>query len=460
MKATLTARLGQQIGVTPQLLQSIRLLQLDGLHLEQEVRRMLETNPLLEREEDEAPADEDECNPRAVIDEDDGDYAWERGQHAAGGGDDDDALARLPERACSDVRAHLLDQFRLEARRDVEVALAALLLDHMDDSGYLECPVDELAAAARRQGLPADAIESVRRRLMRCEPVGCVARDLSETLAVQLECRDDADPLAAVIVADYLPMLAAHDVAKLARALGATVDAVHAAVAQVLALDPRPASGFDAGEARIVVPDVVVRRLDGQWRVALNGQTAPRVRVNPALERLLAESGEPGSQAHMRDLLQEARWMTRGIAVRNDTLLRATVAIVERQHAFLERGDEAMVPLTLKEIADAVGVHESTISRISTGKYVQTPRGTFELKHFFAVRLNGADIGGTAVRAMVGKLIAAENRAAPLGDDAIAVLLARQGIRIARRTVAKYRDQLHIPPAKSRATRARVRAAG
>lgn len=178
MKTTLTAKLGQQIGVTPQLLQSIRLLQLDGLHLEQEVRRMLESNPLLEREDDDAPVDEDECNPRAVIDEDESDYAWERGQHASGGGDDDDALARLPDRDCRDVRAHLLAQFRLEARRDADVALAALLLDHMDDSGYLEFPVDELAAAARRQGLPADGIEAVRRRLMHCEPVGCVARDL------------------------------------------------------------------------------------------------------------------------------------------------------------------------------------------------------------------------------------------------------------------------------------------
>lgn len=451
MKTTLKAQMSQQIAMTPQLLQSIRLLQLDSLRLEQEVRRMLERNPLLEQEEDEEDVVAEDANPRAVIDEDEPDYAWERGAHAGGGGEDEDAMARVADRPHGDFRAALLEQFALECRAPSELALAALVLDHTDDNGYLEVPVAELAALARAQGLDADALETVRQRVMRLEPAGCGAADLSECLRAQLDGRDDVDPLAHAIVRSHLALLAAHDLPALAVALGVDRDRAAAAVDRVLALDPRPASGWGAAEDAVVVPDVVVRKQDGQWRVSLNPRTAPRLRVNAALERLMGEANGPGEHAVMRELLQEARWMARGVAIRNDTLLRATTAIVERQHGFLERGEEAMVPLTLKEIADAIGVHESTISRVSTGKYVQTPRGTFELKHFFTVRLNGAEVGGSAVRAMVRKLIDQENPAAPLGDDAIATLLARQGIRIARRTVAKYRDQLRIPPAKVRA---------
>lgn len=451
MKTQLKAQLSQQIAMTPQLLQSIRLLQLDALQLELEVRRMLERNPLLEQDEDEAEGALDASDPRAVIEEDDGDYAWERGVHAAGGGADEDAMARIADRGSSDFRTLLLEQFALESRLRGEVALAALVLDHVDDNGYLEASIEALRAAATAQGLDADGVEAVRRRLMRCEPAGCGARDLAECLGAQLDVRADADPLAREIVRRHLALLAAHDIAGLACALGVERARAEAAVDAVLALDPRPASGWGAAEDAVVVPDVVVRRVDGTWRVALNPRTAPRVRVNAALERLLGDAQGAGEQAVMRELLQEARWMARGVAIRNDTLLRATTAIVERQHAFLERGEEAMVPLTLKEIADAIGVHESTISRISTGKFVQTPRGTFELKRFFAVRLNGAEVGGTAVRAMVRKLIDQESPLAPLGDDAIAVLLARQGVRVARRTIAKYRDQLRIPPAKVRA---------
>lgn len=453
MRTGLKAQLSQQIAMTPQLLQSIRLLQLDAVRLEQEVRRMLERNPLLEQEEDEdgLTGASEAPNPRAVIEEDEGDFAWERGYQAGGGGEDDDAIARLPDRPLGDFRASLLEQFALECRRPAEMALAALVLDHTDDNGYLELPVAELRAKAAEQGLDADGLEAVRQRLLRCEPSGCCAADLAECLIAQLDTREDADPLARRIVRAHLALLAAHDLPALAITLGVSRERADAAVQQVLALDPRPASGWGPAQDDVIVPDVVVRRIDGQWRVSLNARSTPRLRVNAALERLLGEAQGPGDHAVMRELLQEARWMARGVAIRNDTLLRATTAIVERQHGFLERGEEALVPLTLKEIADAIGMHESTVSRVSTGKYVQTPRGTFELKKFFVVRLNGAEVGGAAVRAMVRKLIEQENPLAPLGDDAIAVLLARQGVRIARRTVAKYRDQLRIPPAKLRA---------
>jgi RNA polymerase sigma-54 factor len=195
---------------------------------------------------------------------------------------------------------------------------------------------------------------------------------------------------------------------------------------------------------------VVVWNADGQWRVALNPATAPKLAVNGAYERALAQAGDGEGAGRLREMLQEARWLTRGLSMRYDTLLRTTKVLVERQAAFLARGDEAMAPLTLKEVADAIGMHESTVSRITSGKYVQTPRGTFELKHFFAVRLEGANVSGAAVKAMVRRLIEAEPAARPLADDAIAALLARQGVHIARRTVAKYREQLSIAPARER----------
>ena len=243
----------------------------------------------------------------------------------------------------------------------------------------------------------------------------------------------------------------------LAAQLRANPDDVRAAVALILALKPHPVEAAPA-ESGYIVPDVVAWHGGGAWRVALNNATLPRVRIAPHCEQALSHGGS--DHAALRGLLDEARWLMRGVAMRNDTLLRTAQVLVERQRDFLERGDEAMAPLTLKEVADAIGMHESTVSRITTGKYLQTPRGTFELKRLFAVRLEGAAVGAVAVKAMVKRLIETEPANAPLADDVIAGLLARQGVRIARRTVAKYRDQLSIGPANSRrAERARTQPA-
>lgn len=451
MKTVLKAQLSQSLNLTPQLLQSIRLLQLDALQLEQEIARALETNPLLEREDDAAEVAHAESD---VLVEDMGLHDWvgDTGprQQAAQGGGDEDAMARIAGTDTRDLRQRLIDGLALEHARPAELALAAGLLDHTDDSGYLEQPVEAIAAAI---GADAGELEVIRQRLLRCEPVGVCARDLRECLLVQLREMPGRVPgraLAQRLVADHLDLLASHDPDRLARALG--VDPAQAVEAErlVMSLDPRPGHAHDA-PAAAVVPDVLVRQdAQGRWVVALNPDTAPKVRINPWYEKVLAESGDAPVSAGMRDMLVQARWLTRGLSMRYDTLLRATQAIVERQQAFLAEGEHAMAPLNLKEIAEAIGMHESTISRISTGKFMQTPRGTFELKYFFAVRLDGAEVAGSAVRAMVKRLIDGENPATPLADDTIAVLLARDGVRIARRTVAKYRDQLRIPSAKER----------
>jgi RNA polymerase sigma-54 factor len=272
---------------------------------------------------------------------------------------------------------------------------------------------------------------------------------------VQLEQRDHDEPghgLALRIVSEHLQLMAEHDHNAIADALDVSADEVICAERLIMALDPKPGSQTQPEPQQYVVPDVIVRRgRNGNWVVSLNPLTAPKVRISPVCEALLESASQDDAGAKkMRELLQDARWLTRGLSMRYDTLLKTTQAIVERQLNFFDRGEEGMGPLTLREVADAIGMHESSISRITTGKYVQTPRGTFELKYFFAVRLEGASVAGVAVRAMVKRLIEAENPSAPLADDTIVSLLARQGVSIARRTVAKYREMLGIGAAKER----------
>lgn len=446
MKTTLKVQLGQQLTMTPHLLQSIRLLQLDVMSLEQEVRRELDSNPLLECEED-CDGAEDAIE---IVSEQVSSHAFE---HSAGVPEgDDDIFARLPAGHSTDMRLQLLEQFGMRAPSAADLALAALILDHVSDSGYLEVSADALAQHARAAGLDPDRLEAVRQLLMRCEPEGIGARSLRECLAVQLA--ELPEPiagraLACRIINDHLELLASHDPARIARALKIDTEQAAEAMAVVLRLDPRPGAQLSKA-ADAVVPDVRIERARSGWRVTLNQRCTPRIRVNPVYEEMLQNSDATPHAGPMRDLLQQARWFSRGLATRHDTLLKVTAAIVAKQQAFLSDGPQSMVPLTLKQIADEVGVHESTVSRVTTGKYVQTPCGTFELKHFFAVKLDGASVAGVAVQSIVKKLIDGETPTAPLADDVIVVLLARQGIKIARRTVAKYRDLLGIPPARRR----------
>ena len=455
MKPTLSAQLGQQLHLTPQLLQSIRLLQLDGMQLELEIRQALETNPLLELEEQPAEAEKSDDQDQAALDTAAFDELPESSMWDVPGASwndaDDDRMQRVAAGESSDPQLRVLARLALELDPK-SLEIAAFWLEHSDDAGYLAAPRDELALrATARFDVDAGGIEAVRQRLLHGEPAGLCATDLRECLLSQLHAlpgRVAGRPLAARVLAQDLALLAAHDYPALAHLLDAEIDDIRAAVRLVLSLQPRPGDALLPEAQVAVIPDVVAWHADGSWRVALNPATTHRVAINPAYERALADSGEAAQP--LREMLQQARWLTRGLSMRYDTLLRTTRAIVERQAAFLCRGDEAMAPLTLKEIADAIGMHESTVSRITTGKYLQTPRGTFELKHFFAVRLEGASVSGQAVKAMVRRLIESEPASRPLADEAIAGLLARQGVNIARRTVAKYREQLDIAPARER----------
>ncbi|WP_101927749.1 MULTISPECIES: RNA polymerase factor sigma-54 [Luteimonas] len=455
MKGTATTSLqfGQQLHMTPQLLQSIRLLQLDGLQLELEIRRVMEQNPLLDLDDaSDAPvvdAAADATIDVAAFDELPESSMWD--VRGAGWDGDDDGLQRIAAQASSDPQLRILQAFAMDAG-----------LEHCDDAGYLEQPLAALTPlVCARSGRTPAAVEAVRRQLLNGQPAGVAAQDLRECLRAQLDALPGPVPgraLARRLIDQALDLLAARDVAAIARRLQCEDEDVHAAARLVRSLEPRPASTGAPDTDGAVVPDVVVWQADAGWRVALNPAATPRVSINAQYERALADGGDAASP--LRGLLQEARWFTRGLSMRYDTLLRTARVIVERQAAFLDRGDEAMAPLTLKEVADAIGMHESTVSRITTGKYLQTPRGTIEMKRFFAVRLEGANVSGAAVRAMVRRLIETEPTQRPLADEAIATLLARQGVHIARRTVAKYREQLDIAPARTRGRRTLLARAG
>ena len=455
MKATLATQLGQQLHLTPQLLQSIRLLQLDGLALEQEIQRALESNPLLEIE-DAGDADapdgtaQDPALDAAAFDElpDSGMWdvpgaSWQDG--------DDDRMARVAAGESSDPHLRILQSLALELDEHA-LGVAAFWLEHCDDGGYLDAPLDQLQLlASARLDVSIAQVEAVRQRLLHGDPAGMAARHLGECLQAQLRELPGvvaARHLAARLLDGDMALLAAHDYPALAAAHDAEVADVLEAVRLILSLQPRPGEQLLPERNTVVVPDAVAWHADGQWRVALNRRSSRRVSINSQYEQALADA--PDASPAMREMLAEARWLTRGLSMRHETLLRTARVIVERQAAFLVHGEEAMAPLTLKEVADAIGMHESTVSRITTGKFLQTPRGTFELKHFFAVRLEGASVSGAAVKAMVRRLIESEPAGRPLADEAIAGLLARQGVNIARRTVAKYREQLDIAPARER----------
>ena len=457
MKASVRTQLSQGLNLTPQLLQSIRLLQLTAPQLEQELRQALERNPLLEHDEDDEAGETQLDGHEATLEEaaveiaafdELSDPAFLSGGTAGVGGDDD-GMARIAAGSSTDPRVRLLQELSMDWAND-DLPLAQWWLDHCDDRGYLEQPVDALAReGAEALAIDAAALLHARLRLLAGPWPGMAAADAGECLRAQLARLPDSPEreLAGRILADHLDLLARHDHAALAKALGVEADAVVRACGLVMCLRPQPVEDATDAPDGAIIPDVVVRHLDGVWRVALNTRGTPRVRVSAHCEAALAGAG---GHAELRGLLDEARWLVRGVAMREDTLLRTARVLVERQAGVLARGDEALVPLTLREVADEIGMHESTISRITTGKYIQTPRGTFELKRLFAVRLEGAEVSGAAVKAMVKRLIDDEPSHAPLADDTIAALLARRGIRIARRTVAKYRDQLHIGPARSR----------
>jgi RNA polymerase sigma-54 factor len=480
MKHSLQLKLSQHLTLTPQLQQSIRLLQLSTVELNQELERYLAENPLLERadlaapEESAAPAQNTppadggeqprhEEAPQEARDEQPT-FAEDHGfgdEHSPTGGSrrDDDERDDFTQFAAAEptLYEHLLAQLALTGLTGRDKRIAAMIVGHLDEDGYLKQELEELreSALAAMDDLEIEDLQIAMRHVHNLEPTGVGARDVAECLELQLKAMPDGTPhrdVAIELVTKHLDVLAARDFNRLKRLLGISEDELRDVRALILTLDPKPGRAFGGGDVRYVVPDVVVRKTGGRWGAALNRDAMPRLRVNKMYADILQASRENGGK-HLAGQLQEARWLIKNVQQRFDTILRVTQAIVDRQKNFFDHGEVAMRPLVLREIAEAVGLHESTISRVTTQKYMLTPRGIFELKYFFGSHVS-TDTGGacsaTAIRALIKQLVAAEDGRKPLSDHRISDILAQQGIQVARRTVAKYREALHIQPANLR----------
>jgi RNA polymerase sigma-54 factor len=500
MKQSLDLKLGQHLTITPQLQQAIRLLQLSSLELQQEIQEALENNPLLEETEEDAASREDaEAAPTADPGAERGEHDEAEGYEVAGGdemsvdrdaaiddesfreeltvgedwgesyenltaattrADSDDGRSDLDARnsAPTTLRDHLLWQMQMTPFSATDRRIAEALIDAVDEDGYLTCSLEEIQQTLGTEvAVELDEIEATLHQIQNFDPAGIGARNLSECLLLQLRTLDPDTPgidnTRQLATPENLDLLAARDFRSLKRVLKLTPEALQEAITLIQRLNPRPGSGVASGHARYVTPDITVKKVRGVWRAELTASASPRLTINREYEKLIRRGSDSADNKYLQDKLQEARWFIKSLASRNDTLLKVARAIVDRQRAFFEHGAEAMKPLVLHDIAEIVGMHESTISRVTTNKYMLTPGGIFELKYFFSSHVATADGGtcsATAIRSLIKKLVEAEKSDKPISDSTIADILAGQGIHVARRTVAKYREALNIPPSSQR----------
>ncbi|MDE1884747.1 MAG: RNA polymerase factor sigma-54 [Xanthomonadaceae bacterium] len=474
MKPALQLRINQQLALTPQLQQAIRLLQLSSVELEMELREALESNPLLELAESDSGDDEAEAQTdgEAVSDiardgeaattgsEEPGydepmDFELERSNFAAPAPEDADGF-EAQDSEPEDLRDHLLWQLNLTSLSARDRAIGVTIIEAVDDDGYLHESNETLQSnLAGLYRVDADEIDAVRHRIQQFDPLGVGSRSLSECLRVQLDACSAETPgrsVALALAAEHLEALARNDRARLCRQLHADAEALDAAIALIRSLDPKPGAQVGGGKTEYVAPDAYAFKHNGRWSVGLSPNCQPKLAINQQYAALIARARRDDA-SYLRGQLQEARWLIKSLETRADTVLKVAGAIVRAQSAFLDFGPEAMRPLVLREIAEEIGMHESTVSRVTTRKYLHTPRGTFEFKYFFSsgvATVDGGAASATAIQAMIRKLIGEETPARPLSDQTLAAELNRRGIEVARRTVAKYREALHIPSSNER----------
>ncbi|MEQ1555938.1 MAG: RNA polymerase factor sigma-54 [Gallionella sp.] len=474
MRATLQLRQSQHLTLTPQLQQAIRLLQLSTQDMQQEVARMLEENPLLEVAEamplvpftgeaqtpesiqlaapDTASTSAESNNERDSEPALDEAMDWQSSATGAANHDEDDD--KFPEQAacCATLREHLQQQLQLTQLSPLDQKLIAVLIDALDENGYLTQSLEDILALLPVElDISLDDLETALVQLQHLDMPGLAARDLAECLALQLKAMPADTPQRALgirLVSEHLPLLGAHDFVKIKRYLRCSDEELRSAQSLIATLNPKPGNEFDESIADRVIPDVLVEKHQGVWRVRLNGEALPKLRVNQLYANILHQRGEKtGSQLGAQ--LQEAHWLIKNLQQRFDTILRVAQAIVIHQEQFLEHGAIAMRPLVLREIADELELHESTVSRATTQKFMLTPRGIYEFKYFFGSALStdgGGNCSSTAIRELIKQLVGAEDKMKPLTDSRMSEILAQQGVVIARRTIAKYREELHILP--------------
>ncbi|WP_412478366.1 RNA polymerase factor sigma-54 [Azonexus sp. IMCC34839] len=486
MKPALQLKLSQHLALTPQLQQSIKLLQLSTVEMQQEIERYLLENPMLEREDDNGgesfagaqqfdsprtnenerereseertPSEDREQEiPSSPSEVDDDRWTSDAGTFTGAGRDeDDDSDAHDIHAANVSLREHLGWQLGMTQLTERDRSLVRFLIEALDDDGYLSTPLLELwETLPPEYEIELEELEIALRHIQNFDPTGIGARNLQECLLLQLKAEEESEErdLAMVIVDKHLELLAARDFTKIKRLAGCDDAELRDAQALITSLNPRPGAGYAQLEARYITPDVIVKKLKGKWTAYINPDAYPRLRINRLYAEILAKQRR--GNGNLSTQLQEARWLIKNVQQRFETIHRVTQAIVDRQRQFFEHGEVAMRPLVLREIADILGLHESTVSRVTSQKYMATPRGIFELKYFFGSHVS-TDTGGacsaTAIRALIKQLIAAEDGKKPLSDSQLSEILGQQGIVVARRTVAKYRESLNIPPVNLRKT--------
>jgi RNA polymerase sigma-54 factor len=476
--------------MTPQLQQAIKLLQLSTLDLKQEIQEALESNLMLETEEEGARRDEGDKEPGKSAEELNGseterndpnneseiaiesesmpddlpmDTVWDdiydsvtpvSSGPAPSGDDGQDFLSQ--QSSGESLQDHLIWQMQLTPFSPDDLAIAEAIIDSVNEDGYLTTPLEEIVAALDDEEVEIEEVEAVLHRIQAFDPPGIAARDLRECLLIQLRQAPGDLPwreVAIRLVDSHFDLLANQDEAQMRRKLKLDGDQLMSLIQVIRSLNPRPGTSIASEAPSYIEPDVFVKKHNNQWRVELNPEAAPRLRVNPEYAGMIRRADNSTDNVTMKNHLQEARWFIKSLQSRNDTLLRVATRIVDFQRNFFEYGEEAMKPLVLRDIAEALEMHESTISRVTTQKYMHTPRGTYEFKYFFSSHVStasGGEASATAIRALIKKLIGAEKPNKPLSDNKIAAILADQGINVARRTVAKYRESMAIPPSNER----------
>lgn len=485
MKASLQLRMGQQLAMTPQLQQAIRLLQLSTLDLQQEIQEALDSNPLLDVEEEPLSTPESLLSPEPaseketitaekeevvtdssdVIDSNniseelEMDASWDDVYSANSGSTGlaiDDDIPLYQGETTESLQDYLMWQADLTPFSDIDRTIATTIIESLDDNGYLTIHLDEVLESVGHDEVEMDEIEAVLKRIQQFDPLGVASRDLAECLLLQLVTYPKDTPWlpeTKLILTEYINLLGNRDYRQLAKETKLKEQDLKQVMSLIHQLNPRPGNRVIDTDTEYVIPDVSVFKHNGKWVVTINPDSIPRLKVNAEYEALGKGMGNSPDGQFIRTNLQEAKWLIKSLDSRNDTLLKVSRCIVEHQQDFFEYGAEAMKPMVLNDIALDVEMHESTISRVTTQKFMHTPRGIFELKYFFSSHVstdNGGECSSTAIRALVKKLVAAENQAKPLSDSKIATLLAEQGIQVARRTIAKYRESLGIAPSNQR----------
>ncbi len=498
MKQALQFRLGQNLTMTPQLQQAIRLLQLSTLELSTEIQDALDSNMMLEVGDD-GENNESESNSSSSSENKDAsqetkiesteatsesnleaaadvaasdtmpddlpvDTSWDDiydsilpgTSSAAPTSYNADDQPEVYTASTESLHDSLRWQIKMTPFSELDAAIAEVIVDEINDDGFLQTTVEEITASLESLEVEADEVEAVLHQIHNFDPAGVGARDLRESISIQLHRQaNDVDlrEYAITLVDNYFELLAKREYPQLMRKLKISEDDLKDVIQLIQSMNPRPGGQANANKAEYIIPDVTVKKVNNTWKVELNADASPKLRINSTYASMIKDVKNSDDNSTMKDHLQEARWFIKSLLSRNETLLKVAHCIVERQKEFLEHGEEAMKALVLHDIAEAVDMHESTISRVTTKKYMHTPRGIFELKYFFSSHVStasGGECSATAIRALIKKLVAAEMPKKPLSDNKIATILEEQGINVARRTVAKYRESLAIPPSNER----------